>query len=116
MGNRTPHRSSSVRLRSKALQSIPSNHGPGASALHPGPRGFRLGEPGAEPVGGGRCGWKPAFRLAFEHAFHDEEHVCRPLREAAGEIRIPAIAEGDINANVVAFLQERLLEVSADAE
>src|SRR4029079_11409010 len=68
-----------------------------------------------------RC-WPAAMRswrlLAIgvaENSLYDERHVRRALTEPPHEIRIPLLAERHVDADAIAFLHQRILQVPADA-
>ena len=50
-----------------------------------------------------------------EYSAENESDVGRPFAETAREIRKPLPAERNIDANAVAFLRERALQIPADA-
>lgn len=52
----------------------------------------------------------------FEQILDDEECVCGSFGEAAGEVGVPLVAEGDVDADVEAVFHETILEVAADSE
>ena len=53
--------------------------------------------------------------LFFQHVSGYEEDVGGALGEAAHEVGVPLVAEGNVDADVVAFFDELLLEVATDA-
>src|SRR5690606_2500519 len=57
---------------------------------------------------------EPQRRLPY-HRIDNEEKVRRPLGHAPHEVRIPSLAEGNVDAQVPAVVDDLLLEVAADA-
>ena len=57
----------------------------------------------------------PSRSLVLEEVFGEEEDVGGALGEAAHEVGVPLGAEGDVDADAIAFGGEAALEVAADA-
>src|SRR6266496_2500800 len=56
-----------------------------------------------------------AVERLFEHAAGDERDVGGTPREPAHEIRIPLRAKGDVDANAVSLLHQRVLQIAPHA-
>ena len=59
--------------------------------------------------------WATNGFSVFEKVLGKEEDVCGTFGEATHEVRIPFVAEGDVDAHTVALLGEGSLEVAANS-
>src|ERR1035437_9761084 len=67
-----------------------------------------------QPPGPRRLQRDPDHQLLAQHVLGDEEHVGGALGKAPHEVRVPFLAEGNIDAHVVAIADQLALQVAAN--